>query len=131
MNMAAMPDGMLTNAQMKDSTLPGPRVQPAVLTFMIQHHRGAVSMVKELFDTRAGQDDRLQVRGQRQRGYKTTEIARMEKMCISMTLGVRDAIALPPLPSAPLGGAMGPSSSNSFRIESALVTLTSSSAWRR
>src|SRR3989442_4541566 len=51
--------GMLTESQMKQlDEARGPEFDRLFLTFMIQHHRGAVSMVKDLFDSYgAGQDE--------------------------------------------------------------------------
>jgi uncharacterized protein (DUF305 family) len=51
------------------------------LTFMIQHHRGAVSMVKDLFSTYgAGQDETVFKFASDVNVDQTTEIARMERM---------------------------------------------------
>jgi uncharacterized protein (DUF305 family) len=44
--------GMLIEAQMQElEEARGPEFDRLFLTFMIQHHRGAVAMVKELFGT--------------------------------------------------------------------------------
>jgi len=82
--------GMLTEAQMKElDAARGPEFDRLFLTYMIQHHRGAVSMVKELFDSYgAGQDEVVFKFASDVNVDQTTEIARMEKMLISMTLGV-------------------------------------------
>src|SRR5690606_2661543 len=55
---ATMP-GMLTAAQIRElAAARGTAFDRLFLTFMIQHHRGAVSMVHELFGTDgAGQDE--------------------------------------------------------------------------
>jgi uncharacterized protein (DUF305 family) len=55
--MAPMP-GMLTPAQMEAlKAAKGPQFDHLFLTGMIQHHQGALTMVKDLFDTAgAGQD---------------------------------------------------------------------------
>jgi uncharacterized protein (DUF305 family) len=82
--------GMLTEAQMKQlDQAKGPEFDRLFLTFMIQHHRGAVSMVKELFDSYgAGQDETVFKFASDVNVDQSTEIARMEKMLVSLTLGV-------------------------------------------
>ncbi len=82
--------GMLTEAQMKDlDEAGGPEFDRKFLTYMIQHHRGAVSMVKDLFGTyAAGQDETVFKFASDVNVDQTTEIARMEKMLVGLTLGV-------------------------------------------
>lgn len=60
MSMPLMP-GMLTPAQMKTlAAASGPEFDHLFLTGMIQHHTGALTMVKDLFATQgAGQDPQL------------------------------------------------------------------------
>ena len=60
MAMPMMP-GMLTPAQMKAlAAATGPAFDHLFLTGMIQHHTGALTMVKDLFETQgAGQDPQL------------------------------------------------------------------------
>jgi len=59
------------------------------LTFMIQHHKGAVSMVQDLFASYgAGQDETVFKFASDVNVDQSTEIARMEKMLVSLTLGV-------------------------------------------
>jgi uncharacterized protein (DUF305 family) len=60
MDMPPMP-GMLTRAQMETlRNASGPKFDHLFLTGMIQHHTGALTMVKELFATQgAGQDPQL------------------------------------------------------------------------
>ncbi len=54
---------------------------------MIQHHRGAVSMVKDLFGTYgAGQDEVIFKFASDVNVDQTTEIARMERMLNSFAL---------------------------------------------
>jgi uncharacterized protein (DUF305 family) len=79
--------GMLTEAQMheldqaRDSTF-----DRLFLTFMIQHHKGAVAMVKELFSTYgAGQDDLVFKFASDVNVDQTTEIARMGRMLVLET----------------------------------------------
>jgi uncharacterized protein (DUF305 family) len=95
MNMGGMQHemlmpGMLTEAQMKQlDAARGAEFDRLFLTYMIQHHKGAVSMVKELFDTYgAGIDDTVFKFASDVNVDQTTEIARMEKLLISITLGV-------------------------------------------
>jgi len=82
--------GMLTPAQMKQlDDARGSEFDRLFLTFMIQHHRGAVSMVKDLFDSYgAGQDETVFKFASDVNVDQSTEIARMEKMLVSLTLGV-------------------------------------------
>jgi uncharacterized protein (DUF305 family) len=74
--------GMLTEAQMHQLDLAkGPEFDRLFLTDMIQHHRGAVSMVKDLFGTYgAGQDEVIFKFASDVNVDQTTEIARMERM---------------------------------------------------
>ena len=74
--------GMLTEAQMRQlDQARGPEFDRLFLTFMIQHHRGAVSMVKDLFGSRgAGQDETVFKFASDVSVDQSTEIARMEKM---------------------------------------------------
>ena len=95
MNMGGMEHemlmpGMLTDEQMKQlDAARGTEFDRLFLTYMIQHHKGAVSMVKELFDSYgAGQDEIVFKFASDVNVDQTTEIARMEKMLISVTLGV-------------------------------------------
>ena len=82
--------GMLTPSQMKElDAAHGQEFDRLFLTYMIQHHRGAVSMVKDLFDTYgAGQDELVFKFASDVNVDQSTEIARMEKMLVSLTLGV-------------------------------------------
>lgn len=82
--------GMLTAPQMKQlDAARGPEFDRLFLIFMIQHHKGAVSMVKDLFARYgAGQDELVFKLASDINVDQTTEIARMEKMLIALTLGV-------------------------------------------
>src|SRR4051812_8913800 len=88
-HMMLMP-GMLTEAQMKQlDAARGPEFDRLFLTFMIQHHRGAVSMVKDLFGTYgAGQDETVFKFASDVNVDQTTEIVRMEKMLAAINLGI-------------------------------------------
>ena len=74
--------GMLTEAQMRQlDQARGPEFDRLFLTFMIQHHRGAVSMVQDLFASRgAAQDETVFKFANDVSVDQSTEIARMEKM---------------------------------------------------
>jgi uncharacterized protein (DUF305 family) len=82
--------GMLTEVQMKDlEEARGPEFDRKFLTYMMQHHRGAVSMVRDLFGTyAAGQDETVFKFASDVNVDQTTEIARMEKMLAALTLGI-------------------------------------------
>ncbi|HXD49526.1 MAG TPA: DUF305 domain-containing protein [Gemmatimonadaceae bacterium] len=82
--------GMLTPAQLDtlDRTR-GPDFDRTFLRGMIQHHRGAIEMVKTLFGTPgAGQDELTFKLASDINVDQTTEIARMQKMLIRTTLGI-------------------------------------------
>ena len=74
--------GMLTEAQMRQLDLArGPEFDRLFLTFMVQHHKGAVSMVQDLFGSRgAAQDETVFKFANDVSVDQSTEIARMEKM---------------------------------------------------
>ena len=80
-HMMLMP-GMLTEEQMKQlDAAKGPDFDKLFLTLMIQHHTGAVSMVKDLFNTYgAGQDETVFKLASDVNTDQTTEIARMQRM---------------------------------------------------
>jgi uncharacterized protein (DUF305 family) len=80
-NHAMMP-GMITPDQMKQlEAARGAEFDRLFLTFMIQHHRGAVTMVRELFDTPgAAQDQAVFKIASDVNVDQTTEIARMSQM---------------------------------------------------
>jgi len=82
--------GMLTEAQMKQlDQARGAEFDRLFLTFMIQHHLGAVSMVKDLFGSYgAGQDETVFKFASDVNADQSTEIDRMEKMLLAVTLGV-------------------------------------------
>ena len=74
--------GMLTEDQMRQlDQARGPEFDRLFLTFMIQHHKGAVTMVRELFGTNgAAQDETVFKFANDVSVDQSTEIARMEKM---------------------------------------------------
>lgn len=80
--------GMLTEAQMKQlDQAKGREFDRLFLIFMIQHHRGAVSMVETLFGSYgAGQDLVVWKFASDVNIDQTTEIARMEKMLVNLVI---------------------------------------------
>lgn len=77
-----MMPGMLTDAQLAQlDQASGAEFDRLFLTFMIQHHKGAVTMVEELFGTPgAAQDETVFKFANDVSVDQSTEIARMEKM---------------------------------------------------
>jgi uncharacterized protein (DUF305 family) len=87
MHGASMP-GMLTAAQMRalDQSR-GREFDRLFLTFMIQHHRGAIAMVDELFGSYgAGQDETVFRLASDVNVDQITEIARMERMLFNLAI---------------------------------------------
>ena len=84
--------GMLTEAQLKQlDEARGKEFDRLFLTFMIQHHRGAVTMVKDLFDTYgAAQDATVFKIASDISADQTTEIGRMQKMLASLIFGAQN-----------------------------------------
>ena len=80
--MTHLMPGMLTDAQMTQlEKARGKEFDRLFLTFMIQHHKGAVQMVNELFAVPgAGQDEIVFKFASDVHTDQTTEIARMERM---------------------------------------------------
>src|SRR5690606_37899176 len=78
---ADMP-GMLTEEQLRElDAARGAEFDRLFLTYMIHHHRGAVTMVHELFATDgAGQDEEAFRLASDVQVDQITEIARMEQM---------------------------------------------------
>jgi uncharacterized protein (DUF305 family) len=81
--------GMLTESQLKQlDEARGKDFDRLFLTFMIQHHQGAVTMVKDLFDTYgAAQDISVFKLASDISADQTTEIERMQKMLASVIFG--------------------------------------------
>ena len=77
--------GMLTDAQLAQlDSARGPAFDRLFLTDMIQHHTGAVTMVKQLFDTYgAAQDELIFKFASDVNVDQTTEIARMKRMLVA------------------------------------------------
>lgn len=78
--------GMLTEAQMKElDSARGAEFDRLFLVYMIQHHKGAVSMVQELFNSLgAGQDLTVFKFASDVSVDQSTEIARMAEMLLAM-----------------------------------------------
>ncbi|HEX6965501.1 MAG TPA: DUF305 domain-containing protein [Gemmatimonadaceae bacterium] len=87
-HMMMMP-GMLTEAQLKQlDAAKGPEFDRLFLTFMIQHHRGAISMVKKLFGTNGAAQDELVFKLASDINVdQTTEVARMQRMLAAILFG--------------------------------------------
>jgi uncharacterized protein (DUF305 family) len=85
-----MMPGMLTDEQMRQlEHATGPEFDRLFLTGMIQHHRGATSMVRDLFNTYgAAQDETVFKFANDVNVDQTTEIARMQKLLASLVYGV-------------------------------------------
>jgi uncharacterized protein (DUF305 family) len=83
--MAAMP-GMLTNTQLTALDVArGREFDRLFLIYMMQHHRGAVSMVRDLFgSTGAGQDETIFKFAADVEVDQSTEIKRMLTMLLEM-----------------------------------------------
>lgn len=88
MQMPMMP-GMLTPAQMKQlDAARGPEFDRLFLTFMIQHHQGALQMVKELYAAPgAGQESQIFRFASDIIADQTAEIERMQTMLAAMSSG--------------------------------------------
>jgi len=94
MNMGGMEHemlmpGMLTRDQLAQlDSARGPRFDLLFIKDMIQHHTGAVGMVKTLFASQgAGQDETIFKVASDINVDQSTEIARMNKMLLAIALG--------------------------------------------
>lgn len=87
--MTMLMPGMLTDEQLKElDAARGKAFDELFLRDMIQHHKGAVSMVKDLFATEgAAQDEQTFKFASDVNVDQTTEIARMQKMLGNMIVG--------------------------------------------
>jgi uncharacterized protein (DUF305 family) len=85
---ALMP-GMLTAEQMAElDAARGPEFDRLFLTYMIQHHRGAITMVDDLFDTYgAAQNDLVFKIASDIGADQTSEIDRMQTMLREVVFG--------------------------------------------
>jgi uncharacterized protein (DUF305 family) len=82
--------GMLTPEQLKAlDAARGEEFDVLFLRDMISHHRGAVSMVQDLFGSYGAAQDELVFKFANDVNVdQTTEINRMEKMLAAITLGI-------------------------------------------
>ena len=90
MMMDMLMPGMLSDAQMKElDEARGEAFDRKFLTFMIQHHTGAVGMVNDLFNTYgAAQDEKIFKFASDVQIDQTTEITRMHQMLAAIELGI-------------------------------------------
>lgn len=88
MSHSMLMPGMLTDAQMSElDAARGADFDRLFLSYMIQHHKGALVMVKELFaHDGAGQDETIFKFASDVNVDQTTEIARMERMLLLLKL---------------------------------------------
>jgi uncharacterized protein (DUF305 family) len=86
-----MMPGMLTDAQLAElDAARGAEFDRLFLKYMIQHHQGAVSMVKELFSSYgAGLDDTVFKLASDVNVDQTTEIGRMQTMLLNLLIEKR------------------------------------------
>jgi uncharacterized protein (DUF305 family) len=91
MEMTMLMPGMLSEEQMKQlDAARDADFDRLFLRFMIQHHSGAVSMVKDLFAVNgAGQDELVFKFASDVNVDQTTEIRRMQDMLANVVLGYR------------------------------------------
>ena len=84
--------GMLTEEQMKMlDAARGPEWDRLFLTFMIQHHQGALTMVDTLFNSYgAAQDETVFKFATDVHADQSTEIARMQSMLEAMAAAKQD-----------------------------------------
>jgi uncharacterized protein (DUF305 family) len=90
MDHGMMLPGMLTAeqlAQLDDAR--GPEFDRLFLRFMIQHHRGAITMVNQLFGQGAGEQETVYRFASGVYADQTTEIDRMQKMLATLLFGGR------------------------------------------
>jgi uncharacterized protein (DUF305 family) len=83
--------GMLTDAQMKQlDEARGAEFDRLFLTFMIQHHSGAVTMVQQLFASYGAAQDQVVFKFASDVNVdQSTEIARMQRMLVALALEKR------------------------------------------
>ena len=79
--------GMLTEAQLRQlERANGGEFDRLFLTYMIQHHRGAVAMVKDLFGSQGAAQDEIVFKFANDVSVdQSTEIERMERMLAALT----------------------------------------------
>jgi len=88
MDPKAMMPGMLTDEQLaKLDAARGEQFDELFLTYMIQHHEGAVKMVNDLFAVGSGEDETVYKFATDIYADQTTEIARMQRMLAAIEIG--------------------------------------------
>jgi uncharacterized protein (DUF305 family) len=89
MGPAMMMPGMLTPEQLAQlDRARGPEFDKLFLTFMIQHHRGALTMVDQLFGTQgAGEEENTFRLASNIYADQSTEIDRMNRMLATLSPG--------------------------------------------
>lgn len=89
MDSTMMMPGMLTAEQLAElDKARGPDFDRLFLQFMIQHHRGAITMVNQLFGTGSGEEEVVFKFASDVYADQTTEIDRMQRMLAAMLFGV-------------------------------------------
>jgi uncharacterized protein (DUF305 family) len=88
MNPGTMMPGMLTGEQLAQlDRARGPEFDRLFLTFMIQHHNGAITMVNQLFGQGAGEEEKVFRFASDVYADQTTEIARMQGTLATLLFG--------------------------------------------
>ncbi|HEX4601806.1 MAG TPA: DUF305 domain-containing protein [Gemmatimonadales bacterium] len=88
MSPETMMPGMLTGAQLAQlDRARGPEFDRLFLTFMIQHHNGAITMVNQLFGQGAGEEETVFRFASDVYADQTTEIARMQRTLATVLFG--------------------------------------------
>jgi uncharacterized protein (DUF305 family) len=83
-----MMPGMLTTEQLENlDRARGPEFDRLFLTYMIQHHQGAITMVNELFAASGGENEVVYRFASDVFADQTTEIDRMQKMLAALLFG--------------------------------------------
>ena len=89
MDSSMMMPGMLTTEQLAElDKARGPDFDRLFLQFMIQHHRGAITMVNQLFGIGSGEEEVVFKFASDVYADQTTEIDRMQRMLATLLFGV-------------------------------------------
>jgi uncharacterized protein (DUF305 family) len=89
MDTTMMMPGMLTAPQLAQlDSARGSDFDRLFLTFMIQHHRGAITMVNQLFGEGSGEEVVVFKFASDVYADQTTEIDRMQRMLATLLFGV-------------------------------------------
>jgi len=88
MDSSMIMPGMLTAEQLAElDKARGPDFDRLFLQFMIQHHRGAITMVNQLFGTGSGEEEVVFRFASDVYADQTTEIDRMQRMLAALLFG--------------------------------------------